>query len=358
MRFLPGFFLLAASALAQPASQSSLFMSNIRVHRFDTNPLITGEHFSTAKDKHAGENINGPSVIRVPDWLPHRLGRYYMYFAHHQGLSIRLAYADDLRGPWTLYQPDAGVLALENGITLPGGVAGVAAHIASPDVHIEEEKKRLVMYFHGPLADGNGQQQGSTQKSFVATSRDGLDFKDGLAPAVLGDAYFRVFEWRDRLYAVSSRGKLFRAPESAPFAAAANPISDAWEPGPNPLEIQCARQYGEGRPRHVALRLDGDDLTVLFSYVGHDPERILATRIHLTGDWAEWTAEPIREVLAPELTYEGIEYPSTPSKVGFAAGVRQLRDPCLFQDADGKNYLFYSIAGETGIAGAEIEFQP
>jgi hypothetical protein len=31
-----------------------------------------------------------------------------------------------------------------------------------------------------------------------------------------------------------------------------------------------------------------------------------------------------------------------------------LRDPCIFQE-EGKTYLFYSIAGEMGIAMAELE---
>ena len=41
------------------------------------------------------DNINGPTVIRVPPWVKRPLGRYYMYFAHHMGAFIRLAYADD-----------------------------------------------------------------------------------------------------------------------------------------------------------------------------------------------------------------------------------------------------------------------
>ena len=30
-----------------------------------------------------GENINGPSLIRVPSWVKNPLGRYYLYVAHH-----------------------------------------------------------------------------------------------------------------------------------------------------------------------------------------------------------------------------------------------------------------------------------
>ena len=56
-------------------------------------------------DDRMGDNINGPSLIRVPDWIPSALGKYYLYFAHHQGTYIRLAYADQLEGPWRLYSP-------------------------------------------------------------------------------------------------------------------------------------------------------------------------------------------------------------------------------------------------------------
>ena len=55
-----------------------------------------------------GSNINGPSVIRVPDWVQQPLGRYYLYFSHHKGTYIRLAYANALTGPWKIHSP--GVL--------------------------------------------------------------------------------------------------------------------------------------------------------------------------------------------------------------------------------------------------------
>ena len=32
---------------------------------------------------------------------------------------------------------------------------------------------------------------------------------------------------------------------------------------------------------------------------------------------------------------------------------RELRDPCIFRE-DGRTYLFYIVAGERGIAGAEL----
>src|SRR5437764_11531401 len=71
--------------------------------RFAQNPLVTQQMSPTL-----GDDINGPSVIRVPAWIANPLGRYYLYFAHHKGRFIRMAYAADLAGPWKIYDP--GVL--------------------------------------------------------------------------------------------------------------------------------------------------------------------------------------------------------------------------------------------------------
>ncbi|MBI2946207.1 MAG: hypothetical protein HYY23_01070, partial [Verrucomicrobia bacterium] len=60
-----------------------------RIERLQGNPIIRPEMLP-GKD---GNNINGPSLIRVPGWVKSPLGRYYLYFAHHSGQYIRLAYA-------------------------------------------------------------------------------------------------------------------------------------------------------------------------------------------------------------------------------------------------------------------------
>ena len=39
-----------------------------------------------ALDASIGDNINRPSLIRLPDWITHPLGRYYLNFADHKGL--------------------------------------------------------------------------------------------------------------------------------------------------------------------------------------------------------------------------------------------------------------------------------
>jgi len=69
-----------------------------------------GEIISPGMSEELGHNINGPSLIMVPDFVENKLGKYYLYFADHKGQEIKMAFADDLAGPWTL--KSGGVLSL------------------------------------------------------------------------------------------------------------------------------------------------------------------------------------------------------------------------------------------------------
>jgi len=269
-----------------------------------------------------GDNINGPSLIRAPKWLPKPLGRYYLYFADHNGKYIRLAYADKIEGPWSIHEP--GALKLDE--TICDG------HIASPDVHIDEAKRGLRMYFHGPIKAVN------RQVTLVATSKDGVHFTP--SKEILGDSYFRVFQWNGHYYAMARLGALFRSRDGL----------TNFERGGNPFESGSRRSMA----RHVALKLDGDVLSVFYSNIGDAPESILMSRIELKKDWKDWVASEPVMILKPETGYEGADLPDAPSKEGAAPGrVRQLRDPAIFREG-GKTYLLYSVAGESGIAIAEI----
>ena len=63
----------------------------LSVRRLPGNPIIR-----PFQERRMGGNVNGPSLIRTPDWLAGRRGTYHLYFAHHLGSFIRLAYADRL----------------------------------------------------------------------------------------------------------------------------------------------------------------------------------------------------------------------------------------------------------------------
>jgi len=283
------------------------------VRRFQHNPIIRPD-----MDPRMGSNINGPSLIRIPDWVPNPLGKYYLYFAHHEGTYIRLAYADNLEGPWQIHEP--GVLDLAD--------SGFSHHVASPDVHVLEDRREIRMYFHGCC-----QPQPPHQVTRLAVSGNGLDFQ--VNPLVLGKFYWRVFRWRDHWYTLEMPGR---------FRRSKNGLSD-FEEGPNPFTPGM---------RHSAVRLVGDRLTVLYSTVGDAPECLQWTSIQLSPDWNDWKIEEPRGLLVPETDWEGADCTLEPSKIGaIHYRVRQLRDPCLFQDGD-RTYLLYSVAGEHGLAIGEL----
>ena len=54
----------------------------VRATRLSDRPIITPH-----MDVRMGSNINGPAIIRVPDWAAGRLGTYHLYFADHKGIG-------------------------------------------------------------------------------------------------------------------------------------------------------------------------------------------------------------------------------------------------------------------------------
>lgn len=290
------------------------------VDRFAENPLVTPE-----SDDRIGTNVNGSSVIRAPEWLDDPLGEYYMYFAHHGGEYIRLAHADDLRGPWEVYPP--GTLHLAE--------TRFDDHVASPDVHVDRDAERIRMYFHGCCGPFEHAAGPFDQVTDVATSTDGIDF--AVRGETLGNSYFRVWTYDETHYALANDGHLYRS---------ADPLS--------PFERE--RELFP-RNRHFAVDfLDPDTLRVFLTRRGDRPERIQVAILDLDTPYDEWRADPHppETVLWPSRAYEGAELPLSTSEAGPADDpVRALRDPAVFEE-DGRKYLFYAVAGERGIAGAEI----
>ena len=72
-------------------NSSEAHETTVSVQRLLDQPIITPDLHPSI-----GVNIQGPSLIRVPDWIERPLGTYYLYFADHKGRYIRLAYAADL----------------------------------------------------------------------------------------------------------------------------------------------------------------------------------------------------------------------------------------------------------------------
>jgi hypothetical protein len=291
-------------------------VEEISVIRFKSNPLITSKSSSSL-----GDNINGPSIIRVPEWVKNPLGKYYMYFAHHSGTYIRLAYADDIEGPWLIYEP--GTLKLDDAMAFKG-------HIASPDVHVDDQSKQIRMYFHGPTKEMVGQWTG------IAFSENGIDFT--ASTEILGKFYFRVWQWKDKWYALAKNnnegwGELYQSDDGlTAFKSKGNFLKDA---------------------RHTAVMIKGDYLLIFYSRVGDAPERILMSSVDMSLNCRAWAPSIPIEVIEPEMDYEGIKYLTTVSEHGSTVAVRELRDPCIYTE-NGSYWLFYTIAGEEGIAGIEV----
>jgi hypothetical protein len=342
--------LLAAAAAAYPSAQNR--PGPVTARRLPQNPLIT-----ITSSPSIGDNVNGPSIIRVPDWIDQPLGRYYMYFAHHMGAYIRLAYADRIEGPWRIYEP--GVVPVANTAFYrpqpdpPENLENFYTHVASPEVYVDHANRRLVMWFHGwftngqrwpigePAARAWAQKNGYGQYTQAAESRDGLAFD--IRPTITRTSYLRVLSrgGGGAFYGMARLGLLLRSSGAAA----------AFEPGPNPF---AGGPYA-GRVRHVALLQRGSTMYVFFTAIGDNPERVMMTTIETAGDWTAWRASEAVEVLRPEAPYECRTLRGAPSEAGDVKGpVKQLRDPAVFEE-NGRTWLFYSFCGEQGIAGAELE---
>ena len=260
-----------------------------------------------------GNNINGPSLIKVPSWVDNPLGKYYLYFAHHGGKYIRLAYSDEVTGPYKIYEQ--GTLHLNQ-------IVG-HNHLASPDVHIDNKNKEIVMYYHAPYEDW--------QYTFKAKSKDGLNFES--EDKKLGMFYFRVFEWKGRTFSIAKN----RNTTGISYEL----IDDEWV---------VQKEDFIPMMRHAAVLVENDKVYVFYTIVGEAPESIYCSEIDIDNGWKLKDTELL---LKPEYQYEGSNLPLIPSRFGNAEIVNELRDPCIFTENNDK-YILYSVAGECGIAMGKL----
>jgi hypothetical protein len=283
--------LLGMSAASSTFGQQA-DLADIKVTRLLHRPILApGIHPSI------GVNIQGPSVARVPDWVENPLGKYYLYFADHKGSYIRLAYADEITGPWQIYAP--GNLKIEDSYFLVEppeisearlnelkaereisqanyshdlGAEFTSPHIASPDVHVDTANRRFILYYHGLPDVGR-------QFSRVATSTDGIHFE--AQPQILGRTYMRAFQHQGMTYVMSMPGQFYRSADGF----------TNFETGPSLFEPDM---------RHAGLLQRGNILYVFWTRVGDMPESIMVSSIDISGDWQSWRKSGERVVLRPE----------------------------------------------------------
>ena len=340
---------LIAVSVQLPTAVAQSAGGALNARRLAQNPLITVSSSLTL-----GDNVNGPTVVRVPEWVDRPLGKYYMYFANHMGTFVRLAYAPAVSGPWKVHEP--GVLDVHDTAFFreqPDPVEtreDFYTHVASPEILFDAAARRIVIWTHGWWTRGErwpvkpadartwARANGYGQYTQSAVSNDGLHFT--VQPAVTKTSYLRVFARGSSYFGVSRLGLVSRA---------SNPL-DEFVPGPNVFRGTAFA----GRVRHVALVVRNNRLLVFFTAIGDAPERVYMSSVDLVADWQAWHASAFTEVLAPETAYECVDLPNVPSEGGdISAPAKQIRDPFVFED-EGRAFLFYSTCGEQGIAAAEI----
>src|SRR5262249_11376786 len=138
-------------------------------------------------------------------------------------------------------------------------------HIASPDVHLDHDRRLVRMYFHEGRADAE-------QASFLATSTDGLDFT--ASPQALAPFYLRVFEhdgWHYGIAKVDNKSGVILRSRSADGTG-------PFEPGRKIIP----------RMRHAAVLVRGSTAWLFYSRIGDAPECLLSARLDLDRDWTRW----------------------------------------------------------------------
>ena len=251
------------------------------------------------------DNINGATVIKTPSFIDID-DKYMMYFANHRGKHIRLATGNSFD---KMIIHEGGTLQLDQTVC--------KTHIASPDIMVKEDS--LLMYFHGDTD--------RDQRTFKATSTDGINFEANDFP--MAHFYFRRFG----KYAIAKKqnkcGIIYRL------------LNGRW------------MEYFELLPnmRHAYPQVDDNVLSLFYTLAGDIQEHIRICVINMDN----WEVVNDYELMRPEKEWEGAELPKEASRFGAAVGrVNELRDPFVF--TEGKNkYLFYSYAGESGIAYTKLK---
>ncbi len=308
-----------------------------RFHYLNDAPLISVDEHPCLEG-----NTNGPALIEAPCWLENPPGRYLLYFAHHEGQAIRLAYSDVLTGPWRLHDPSPlkledsrfaleaptqSELAEEARAFIAAGADGIYPHIASPDVWVDHDNRQIRLYYHGRMQNG-------VQRSRVALSSDGIHFS--ARDEILADSYLRIFRSDGWFYAIAMPAQLYRSRDGL----------SGFEKGPRLTNMPIRH--------HAILQLE-HRCHVFWTRVGDKPERILVSTLDTSGDWQNWRLGEPDEVHRARRPWEGGDLAATASQYGAVdTRVNQLRDPAIFVK-DGKIHLLYAVAGEQGIAIGELE---
>ena len=292
-----------------------------------------------------GDNINGPSLIKVPKFIKNPLGQYYLYFADHVGKYIRMAYSNIITGPYTLYKN--GVLHLDN---IPG-----YGHLACPDVHIDyKTNKQIIMYYHCPFNN-----KITPQSTFHAISYDGINFISNSNNIIY--PYFRKFIYNNHEYGLAMKKDFIKNTmvnipnfgiswKSSPSIDQKSVTAVLKKNKENWIEIGNILPFS----RHTCVLVYNNIIYVFYSIVGDNPEHIKVGELIINEKNNNCNILNIKSIIKPELDYEHNNTQLIKSKYGGTKEfLRQLRDPYIIKD-EKDIYILYTVCGEKGIAIVKI----
>ena len=157
------------------------------------NLIISNNHYLLKKWK----NINGPICFKVPEWINKPLGKYYLIFSDHKGEFLRLAYTNKIYSKWKISKIKILDVKKYKNIFYD--------HIASPEIYLDKKNKTICLYFHS-----RSFIHGREQKTFVAVSKNGIDYKIKNKFPV-APFYFRIFKHQNFYYGLSKGGDLLKS---------------------------------------------------------------------------------------------------------------------------------------------------
>ena len=279
---LPFISLVTLSDYEEASSDGTFVVTRLN----NGEPIVTEAMFQAlGAGTREGKNMNGTSAIRIPDWIPSAsraapTAMYYLYFAHHQGKYIRMAWAAEINGPWTLYDVGDGVELGNRGVLdlggkpmpIGNGIVLADNHIASPNAHVDNANQRIILYFHSGSRTSVDGETIKGQKSLVATSKYGLEFAGQVEPVILGNSYFNVFHYGGNTYALDIGASIFKAPDATnPWQPPSgwNFANDLWKPSKSAYQADIdsdGYEFSSLRVRHASTWVKGDTLLhVLFA---------------------------------------------------------------------------------------------
>ena len=355
--------------------------------------IDTGDH--KAVKLTYGKGQIHPSVIRIPDWVPiekriNPKAKYYMYVGVHaektviESAYIKCFWAESPLGTWKETTELKNVLQARQ----IGDYKGYKDwEMSSPDVHIDHENKRFIMYFHGTFKWFDKSIK-TGHISSKATSPDGLDWGDPdmvdpetglkkIKEMYVGGPYYRAFEHNGVQYGIAQgissktnrQTSLYRKSPVTP-----DEQKQVVDGSVKEEHIFERKHFDRTNWRNFGVVVRGDYAIIFHNRIWDFPERIKAVVYHMKSELlSEWellySDSPI-EVYRPTEDWEYIHHlpklnyrlKPTYSKPGKPSGAQlQCRSPFVFEDIDDngklRTYLYYAWQGEWGIGGIEINIK-